>query len=148
MKTVVVQWRSFTRPVQLLALNQLTINIGFYMLMPYLANYLAGDLGLAVWLVGLILGIRNFSQQGMFLLGGSLADRWGYKPMILTGLVLRTLGFALLGLVTSVPALVHSSPCRRLVARPGHRATHRRRVGLGRPQRLARRRLLLTTDAT
>ncbi|MGH3751968.1 MAG: MFS transporter [Pseudonocardiaceae bacterium] len=109
MKSVVAQFGSFARPIQLLALNQLTINIGFYMLMPYLANYLAGDLGLAVWLVGLILGIRNFSQQGMFLVGGSLADRWGYKPMILTGLVLRTLGFALLGLVTSVPALIVAS---------------------------------------
>ncbi|MFC7382218.1 MFS transporter [Sphaerisporangium rhizosphaerae] len=109
MKTTVTQIRSFNQPVQLLLVNQLTINIGFYMLMPYLANYLSGDLGLAVWLVGLILGVRNLSQQGMFLIGGSLADRIGHKRMILTGLALRTVGFAMLGLVDSVPMLIAAS---------------------------------------
>ncbi|WP_418961554.1 MFS transporter [Streptomyces tritici] len=89
--------------------NQFTINLGFYMLMPYLAAHLAGPLGLAGWLVGLILGVRNFSQQGMFLVGGTLADRLGYKPMIIAGLVLRTVGFATLGLVESVPALIAAS---------------------------------------
>ncbi|MFD8564519.1 MFS transporter [Streptosporangium canum] len=79
------------------------------MLMPYLALYLSGDLGLAAWLGGLILGVRNLSQQGMFLLGGSLADRLGYKPMIMAGLVLRSIGFALLGLVESLPALIVAS---------------------------------------
>lgn len=103
------QYRSFPRPVQLLLLNQLTINIGFYMLIPYLAAHLSGDLGLATWLVGLILGVRNFSQQGMFLIGGSLADRFGYKPLIVAGCALRTLGFALLGVVDSVPALIAAS---------------------------------------
>ncbi len=100
------QFRSFDRPVQLLVINQFGINVGFYMLIPYLAGYLAGDLGLAVWVVGLVLGVRNFSQQGMFLIGGTLADRLGYKPLIVAGFVLRTAGFGLLGLVDSVPALI------------------------------------------
>lgn len=103
------QYRSFPRPVQLLLLNQLTINIGFYMLIPYLAAHLSGTLGLATWLVGLILGVRNFSQQGMFLIGGTLADRFGYKPLIVAGCTLRTGGFVLLGLVDSVPALIAAS---------------------------------------
>jgi MFS family permease len=105
----IAQFRSFDRPVQLLLLNQLGINLGFYMLIPYLAGYLAGELGLAVWIVGLVLGVRNFTQQGMFLLGGTLADRLGYKPLIVAGCLLRTAGFALLGLVTSVPALIVAS---------------------------------------
>jgi MFS family permease len=109
MKQTIAQFRSFSRPIRLLLLNQLTINVGFYMLMPYLANYLAGDLGLAAWLVGLILGVRNLSQQGMFFIGGTLADRLGYKPMILAGLTLRTVGFGLLGFVDSVPALLVAS---------------------------------------
>lgn len=108
MRTI-AQFRSFDRPVQLLLVNQLSINIGFYMLIPYLAGYLAGDLGLAVWVVGLVLGVRNFAQQGMFLIGGTLADRLGYKPLIVAGCVLRTAGFGLLGLVDSVPALVVAS---------------------------------------
>ncbi|MGW3473227.1 MDR family MFS transporter [Saccharopolyspora sp. NPDC000995] len=106
---IVKQFRSFNRPVQLLMLNQFTINLGFYMLIPYLAAHLSGGLGLATWIVGLVLGVRNFTQQGMFLVGGTLADRLGYKPLIVTGCMLRTVGFALLGVVDSVPALVLAS---------------------------------------
>jgi MFS family permease len=108
-KGMVKQVRSYERSVQLLMVNQFTINLGFYMLMPYLATYLAGPLGLAGWLVGLVLGVRNFSQQGMFLVGGTLADRLGYKPLIVAGCLLRTVGFATLGLVDSVPALLAAS---------------------------------------
>lgn len=106
---IIARYRSFERPIQLLLLNQLTINLGFYMLIPYLADHLSQGLGLSVLLVGLILGVRNFSQQGMFLVGGSMADRFGYKPMIVAGCALRTGGFALIGLVDAVPALVLAS---------------------------------------
>ncbi|MFF4324917.1 MDR family MFS transporter [Streptomyces sp. NPDC001591] len=109
MKGTLAQVRSYERSVRLLMVNQFTINLGFYMLMPYLATHLAGPLGLAGWTVGLILGVRNFSQQGMFLIGGTLADRFGYKPMIVAGLALRIAGFATLGLVDSVPALLAAS---------------------------------------
>lgn len=106
---LVRQVRSYERGVQLLMVNQFTINLGFYMLMPYLAAHLSGTLGLAGWLVGFVLGVRNFSQQGMFLVGGTLADRFGYKPLIVAGCVLRTVGFATLGLVDSLPALLAAS---------------------------------------
>lgn len=109
MKGLLTQVRSYEGSVQLLMVNQFTINLGFYMLMPYLAAHLSGTLGLAGWIVGLVLGVRNFSQQGMFLVGGTLADRIGYKPMIVAGCVLRTLGFATLGLVDSLPALLAAS---------------------------------------
>ncbi|MFC8824592.1 MFS transporter [Streptomyces sp. NPDC057137] len=109
MKGVITQVRSYERGVQLLMVNQFTINLGFYMLMPYLAAHLSGTLGLAGWLVGFVLGVRNFSQQGMFLVGGTLADRFGYKPLIVAGCVLRTAGFATLGLVESLPALLAAS---------------------------------------
>ncbi|MHB9856794.1 MFS transporter [Streptomyces sp. YIM S03343] len=109
MKGLLTQVRSYERSVQLLMVNQFTINLGFYMLMPYLAAHLSGTLGMAGWTVGLVLGVRNFSQQGMFLVGGTLADRLGYKPMIVAGCVLRTLGFATLGLVDSLPALLAAS---------------------------------------
>ncbi|MFJ9582287.1 MDR family MFS transporter [Streptomyces acidicola] len=109
MKGTFAQLRSYERSVQLLMVNQFTINLGFYMLMPYLAAHLSGTLGLAGWLVGLVLGVRNFSQQGMFLVGGTLADRFGYKPLIVAGCVLRTVGFATLGLVDSLAALIVAS---------------------------------------
>ncbi|MEV8192203.1 MFS transporter [Rhodococcus pyridinivorans] len=109
MTALVAQFRSFDRPAQVLMVNQFSINIGFYMLMPYLAGYLAGPLGLAAWAVGLVLGVRNFSQQGMFLVGGTLADRLGYKPLIVAGCLLRVAGFGLLAAVESLPAILIAS---------------------------------------
>ncbi|MGQ4368951.1 MFS transporter [Streptomyces violaceoruber] len=109
MKSLISQTRSFPAPVRLLMANQFAINLAFYMLMPYLAAHLSGELGLAAWTVGLVLGVRNLSQQGMFLIGGTIADRFGYKAPILAGCVLRTLGFALLGWVDSLPALIATS---------------------------------------
>jgi MFS family permease len=105
----VAQFRTFGWPSRLLMVNQFGINLGFYMLMPYLAGYLAGPLGLAAWAVGLVLGVRNFSQQGMFIIGGTLADRLGYKPLIVAGCVLRTGGFGLLVVADSLPAVLIAS---------------------------------------
>ncbi|GAA3873428.1 MFS transporter [Saccharothrix violaceirubra] len=103
------QFRSLPGSVRLLVVNQFGINLGFYLLMPYLANHLSAGLGMAAWTVGLVLGVRTLSQQGLFLLGGALADRLGYRPMIIAGCALRTVGFALLGLVDSLPALLVAS---------------------------------------
>ena len=106
---VVASWRSFGWPSRLLMINQFGINLGFYMLMPYLAGYLAGPLGLAAWAVGLVLGVRNFSQQGMFIVGGTLADRLGCKPLIVAGCLLRTAGFGLLVFAQSLPMVLIAS---------------------------------------
>nr|WP_211699310.1 MFS transporter [Mycobacterium spongiae] len=89
--------------------NQFGINLGFYMLMPYLASYLGGPLGMSAWAIGLVLGVRSFSQQGMFIVGGTLADRLGYKPLILAGCLLRTAGFALLVFAQSLPAVLFAA---------------------------------------
>jgi len=91
--------------VRVLVLAQFSFNVGFYMLMPYLAGYLSDHLGFAAWLVGLVLGLRVLSQQGLFVLGGALADRFGYRPVILVGCVLRTAAFLLLAVVRH-PVLV------------------------------------------
>ncbi|MFI8265978.1 MULTISPECIES: MFS transporter [unclassified Streptomyces] len=109
MKRTWSQYRSFDATVRLLLVNQLTINLGFYMLMPYLAAHLSGGLALATWAVGLVLGVRNLSQQGMFLIGGMLADRLGHKPLIVAGCTLRTVGFAALAFAESLPALIAAS---------------------------------------
>ncbi|MFJ9827098.1 MFS transporter [Streptomyces sp. NPDC101160] len=103
------QSRSFDPAVRLLFLNQLTINLGFYMLMPYLAAHLADGLGMAAWAVGLVLGARNLSQQGMFLVGGALADRLGFKPLIVAGCALRTVGFGALAFAQSLAWLIAAS---------------------------------------
>lgn len=106
MNQLLSQYRAMPRVTRLLLVNQFTINLGFYMLMPYLAQYLAGNLGLAAWIVGLVLGVRNLSQQGMSVIGGTLADRFGYKPLIVAGCALRTGGFAMLVFAESLPTLL------------------------------------------
>lgn len=102
----VARVRELPGPVRLLIGTQLAFNIGFYLVLPFLAGHLAGDLALAGWLVGLVLGVRTFSQQGLFALGGALADRYGAKPMILAGCAVRVVGFAVLGLATDLPGVL------------------------------------------
>ncbi|MEU6133104.1 MFS transporter [Saccharopolyspora sp. NPDC047091] len=101
--------RSFPLAVQVLLVNQLGVNIGFYLLIPYLAGYLGHDLGMSAALVGVVLGVRNLSQQGLFLIGGSAADRLGARRVIIAGCALRTVGFGLFALGGSVPVLLAAS---------------------------------------
>lgn len=86
-------------PASLLLPTQLVFNIGFYAVVPFLALVMTEDLGLGAAAVGLVLGARTFSQQGMFLFGGVIADHWGPRRSILTGCVIRAAGY--LGLATS-----------------------------------------------
>jgi MFS family permease len=100
------QLRTFSRPVQLLLLNQLAIMTGFSMLMPYLTGYLTTTLGFAAWIAGLVLGLRTFSQQGLSVIGGTLADHVGYKPLIAGGCVLRMAGFLLFAFSDALPSVL------------------------------------------
>lgn len=71
-------------------------NIGFYAVVPFLAIFLRDDMRLSGWAIGLVIGLRTFSQQGMFLLGGALADRFGARVVILCGCLVRICGYLLL----------------------------------------------------
>ncbi|WP_243792380.1 MFS transporter [Saccharopolyspora gloriosae] len=101
--------RSYPLAVQVLLVNQLGVNIGFYLLIPYLAGYLGHDLGMSAALVGVVLGVRNLSQQGLFLIGGTASDRLGARGVIIAGCALRTVGFGLFALGTSLPILLLAS---------------------------------------
>ncbi|MEZ5153062.1 MFS transporter [Rhodococcus zopfii] len=101
--------RTFPRSVQLLVLNQYGVNTGFYMLVPYLSMHLTGNLGLSVAITGLVLGVRTLSQQGLFLIGGTAADRLGPHRVIITGCALRSVGFAVFAFGTSIPLLILAS---------------------------------------
>ncbi|MEU6073871.1 MFS transporter [Micromonospora sp. NPDC047074] len=101
--------RGFPAAIQLLVVNQFGVNVGFYLLLPFLAGYLADDIGLSAALIGLILGVRNLSQQGLFLLGGTASDRLGARGVIIAGCALRTVGFGLFAVGVSLPVLVAAS---------------------------------------
>ncbi|MBS1207257.1 MAG: mdtH 1 [Proteobacteria bacterium] len=83
------------RPPVLLG-SQFVFNIGFYAVVPFLAIFLRDDMLLSGGLIGLILGLRTFSQQGMFIVGGALSDRYGAKVVILCGCIIRVAGYLLL----------------------------------------------------
>ena len=118
---------------RLLVLTQLAFNIGFYLVLPFLADHLADDLGLASAVVGLVLGLRTFSQQGLFMLGGVLADRFGTRPVVLIGCAVRVAGFLILAfagtltavlagtLLTGVAAALFSPAVESALAREGGR---------------------------
>lgn len=92
--------------LRLLILTQLAFNIGFFAVLPFLAEHLGQSVGMAGWLVGFVLGLRTFSQQGLFVVGGALADRYGIRPVVLAGCVLRIAGFAWLGFAERTWAVV------------------------------------------
>ncbi|MER0484276.1 MFS transporter [Streptomyces sp. Edi2] len=103
------EMRRFPLAVQLLLVNQLGVNTGFYLLIPYLATHLDENLGLSAAVVGVVLGVRNLSQQGLFLIGGSASDRLGARGVIIAGCALRTVGFALFALGDGLPLLLAAS---------------------------------------
>ncbi|RDG34733.1 MDR family MFS transporter, partial [Streptomyces corynorhini] len=90
-------WSELSPLLRLLILTQFAFNVGFFAVLPFLADHLGAGIGLAGWLVGLVLGLRTFSQQGLFVVGGALTDRYGVRPVVLTGCALRICGFLWLG---------------------------------------------------
>ncbi|OEJ31016.1 MDR family MFS transporter [Streptomyces subrutilus] len=90
-------WKHLSPLLRLLILTQLAFNVGFYAVLPFLATHLGTAIGMAGWMVGFVLGLRTFSQQELFVVGGWLVDRHGVRPLVLAGCVLRIAGFAWLG---------------------------------------------------
>ncbi|MFE7546154.1 MFS transporter [Streptomyces platensis] len=103
------EMRRFPLAIRLLLINQLGVNTGFYLLIPYLAVHLGEDLGMSAAVVGIILGVRNLSQQGLFLIGGSASDRLGARRVIIAGCALRTVGFGLFALGDGLTVLIAAS---------------------------------------
>ncbi|MBQ0868467.1 MFS transporter [Streptomyces sp. RK75] len=97
--------------VRLLAATQLAFNVGFFAVLPYLAAHLGGALEMGGWLVGLVLGLRTFSQQGLFVVGGALTDRWGPRPLVVAGCLLRIAGFVWLGYAQQTGSVIAAVLC-------------------------------------
>lgn len=49
-------------------------------------------------MMGIALGLRQFVPQNLGIFGGSIADRFGTKPMIVTGMLMRAASFATIGI--------------------------------------------------
>ena len=88
---------------QLLLASQLIFNIGFYAVVPFLAVAMRNDFGMGAMAIGIVLGARTFAQQGLFLFGGVLADRWGARQSMITGCLVRIAGFLMLAWAADFP---------------------------------------------
>ncbi|UYJ82556.1 multidrug efflux MFS transporter MdtH [Yersinia enterocolitica] len=81
-----------------LLLDNLLVVLGFFVVFPLISIRFVDQLGWAAVLVGLALGLRQLVQQGLGIFGGAIADRFGVKPMIVTGMLMRAAGFALMAM--------------------------------------------------
>lgn len=88
---------------QLLLASQLIFNVGFFSVVPFLAVVMRDDFGMGTMAVGIVLGARTFAQQGLFLFGGALADRWGARQSMIMGCLVRVTGFLLLAWASDFP---------------------------------------------
>jgi len=79
---------------------------GFFMIVPLLSVHFVDELGWAAASIGLVLALRQFVQQTLTVASGALADRFGAKRLILLGLIVRTISFAAMAHVTTLPALL------------------------------------------
>ena len=78
----------------LLLVDNMLVVLGFFVVFPLISIRFVDQMGWAALMVGIALGLRQFVQQGLGVFGGAIADRFGAKPMIVTGMLLRAAGFA------------------------------------------------------
>ncbi|MFI5952419.1 MFS transporter [Cryptosporangium sp. NPDC051539] len=71
-----------------------------------LAFYLTGERGFGPAAVGLVLSAAGFGGMAGALAGGQLADRWGRRPTLITGLLANAAALSALGLARSLPLIV------------------------------------------
>lgn len=79
---------------------------GFFAVVPLITVHFVSDLGWAAASVGLVLALRQLTQQGLTVFGGAWSDVVGPKPLILLGCLLRAVGFAWMGFTTTLPLLL------------------------------------------
>ena len=104
MKAVKSPTNPYSGPApQLLLASQLIFNLGFYSVVPFLAVVMREDFGMGAVAVGIVLGARTFAQQGLFLAGGAVADRWGPRRAMIGGCLVRVLGYLLLAGAADFP---------------------------------------------
>ncbi|MFL5802119.1 MAG: MFS transporter [Roseiflexaceae bacterium] len=82
---------------------------GFFMVVPLISIHYVDGLGWAAASIGLVLALRQLTQQGLTLFGGILADQIGVKVLICSGLAVRIAGFALMAWATTLPLLLVST---------------------------------------
>ncbi|TKV56911.1 MFS transporter [Nakamurella flava] len=95
-----------TAVVRTLLATQFAFNVGFYGVVPFIAVRLHDGLAASGTAIAVTLAVRTFSQQGMFVVGGALADRYGARRVMVAGTVVRTIGYVALAMAGSVSWMI------------------------------------------
>ena len=82
---------------------------GFFMVVPLISVHYVDRLGWAAASIGLVLAVRQVTQQGLTLFGGVLADQIGVKLLICSGLAIRIVGFVVMAWADTLPLLFLSA---------------------------------------
>ncbi len=80
-------------------------NLGFFLTVPLVVVHFVDNLGWPAGTVGFALAARLVVQQVLMLFGGAAADRFGPKALLIIGVLMRGLGFGLIGWADT-PALL------------------------------------------
>lgn len=81
---------------------------GFFLVVPLVAVHYVDELGWAAGTIGLLLAIRQFTQQSLTTLFGIVCDRVGPKPLICIGMLIRAVGFAAMAFAETFPLVLAS----------------------------------------
>ncbi|WP_265457514.1 MFS transporter [Enterococcus sp. HY326] len=84
-------------------------NISTFMLSAFWTIYLSQRIGLTASQIGLVLTLSLISQRGFTFFGGLLGDRIGTKTVLVSGLLLRAVGYFSYLFATSLPLIILSS---------------------------------------
>jgi DHA1 family multidrug resistance protein-like MFS transporter len=79
---------------------------GFFMVIPMISVHYVDGLGWTAGAIGLVLAARQFFQQGLTPFSGVLADRFGAKPLMAIGMLVRAVGFGAMAFATTYPILM------------------------------------------
>ena len=85
------------------------MNCGFFMVIRLLSVHYVEQLGWTAASIGLVLALRQFLQQGTTPISGILADRFGPKVLICSGLFIRVFSFVFLSMASSFGLLLLSA---------------------------------------
>lgn len=95
------------RGIQALMVSAFFSWAGFFMVIPLMAIHYVDHLGWAAGSIGIVLALRQFTQQTLTTFFGVVCDRIGPKPLICGGMLIRAGGFlAMARAETFVPVLL------------------------------------------
>ena len=93
-------------PVKLSLILVIIANTALYISLPILPTYIVEDKQMDGAIVGIVLSLTLFTSSVFSIFTGFLSDKFGYKIMIVGGLILRSIGFFGTSIIDNVQGVV------------------------------------------